>query len=345
MSGTRSGLAVWTEAPGQIGVRIEEVMPPGPDEVTIAASVSLLSPGTELRVYRGQIAPDTDLGLETCEGSFHYPVKYGYQVVGRVMDVGANVPLSPGLPVFVRHPHQSLFTMRYDHDLVSILPSDVDQETAAFSNMMSVALNTLLDVPVRVGDDVVVFGQGPIGLFVAYLASKSAGRVWVIEPSEPRRRRSEQFTSAIAAHPDDAAARILNDTDDQGVDIAFEVSGSPEAFQQALSLLGVEGTLGVAAYYGDRDVRLRLSPEFHFKRHRIVSSQAGMVGSGLQPRWDRMRRLRTAWSLLQELPVSTLVSHRVNISDAAEAYRLLDQGGEEVFGIVLDYDSARSNYV
>lgn len=334
---TRSGAAVWVSAPRSIDVRHEEVRRPGPGEVTIAASVSLLSPGTELRVYRGEVSPETELGLETCQGSFALPVKYGYQVVGRVDEVGRGVPLERGTRVFARHPHQDLFTMRYDPELLSVLPDQLTSDAAAFSNLMSVALNSLLDVPVRVGEDVVVFGLGPIGLFTSQLASRTASRLWVVDPSASRRKIASDLIGAQALHPDIARSVILDATDGSGVDVVYEVSGAPAALQHALGLLGIEGTICVVAYYGDRPVQLTLAPEFHFKRHRIISSQAGIVGSGLQPRWDRRRRLRMAWDLLATQPVDQLITNRFDIMDAPAAYRLLDAGPDSAFGIVFDH--------
>lgn len=336
--GNETSLAVWFDRPGVVVLREEPVRRPERGEVTIRAVASLISSGTELRVLRGEIAPDTELGLETCSGSFSFPVKYAYQVVGEVLQAGADVRMRKGELVFARHPHQELFTMRYAPDLVFPLPSVLPVEHAAFSNMMSVAVSALLDVPVRLGDNVAVFGLGPIGLFCALLAARTAATVWAIDTAAPRLERIRRLDAGIETlHPDAAPAEILDRTGGRGLDIVFEASGAPAALQAAIAVLGQEGTLGVVSYYGDREVSLRLSPEFHFRRQRIVSTQAGSIGSGLQPRWSRQRRLEVAWSLLSSLSRHDLVSHRFDFGDAPRAYELLDRGLDDPFGILLQY--------
>ena len=51
-------------------------------------------------VYRGKVPAGDSLGLETCAGSFGFPVKYGYQVVGEVVAAGAEAGYHPGDIVF-----------------------------------------------------------------------------------------------------------------------------------------------------------------------------------------------------------------------------------------------------
>ena len=93
----------------------------------------------------------------------------------------------------------------------------------------------------------------------------------------------------------------------------------------------------MVSYYGSRAVPLVLAPEFHFRRHRIVSSQVSSVGSGLQPRWDFQRRLATVLSRLEDLRVPEMITHRFALDDAPDAYRLIDESPEETLGVLLDY--------
>src|SRR5260221_12866222 len=74
--------ALWFTAARTAEVLDETVQPPAQGQVTVSSIISLVSSGTELLIYRGEGAGE--LGLETCEGSFEFPVKYAYQVVGEV---------------------------------------------------------------------------------------------------------------------------------------------------------------------------------------------------------------------------------------------------------------------
>jgi 2-desacetyl-2-hydroxyethyl bacteriochlorophyllide A dehydrogenase len=318
-------------------VREEQVERPRDDQVMVRAIASLISQGTEMQIYRGQIPPDTDLGLETCVGSFSFPVKYAYQVVGKVEEAGKDVPLKAGDLVFARHPHQDVFTMRYNPDLIFRLPPGMDPEIAVFANLADVAYNALLDVPVRIGDVVVVFGQGVVGLFCALFARKTAGVLIVADPVEQRRNRGLEFGADRAVSPDDALEAVMKTSQGRGADIAIEVSGAPAALQQAINLTGQEGTILTVSYYGSRPVSLTLAPEFHFRRHRIVSSQVSSLGSGLQPRWTLVRRMENVLSLLAELPVKSMVSNHFQLAEAPTAYQMLDEKPGDSLGMILHY--------
>ena len=332
-----TGRSVWFDEPRRAVVHEEPVAPPKADQVTVKAKLSLISQGTEMQVYRGQISPETDLGLETCAGTFAFPVKYAYQVVGEVVAAGADVPFKVGDPVFARHPHQDLFTMRYNPDLIFRLPDALDPEVAVFANLADVSLNALLDVPARIGDTVIVFGLGVVGLFCALFARKTAGRLIVVAPLPARRERMLRYGADFAVHPNDLAATVAAVTKGRGADLAIEASSAPAALQTAIANTGQEGTIVAVSYYGTRPVTLTLAPEFHFRRHRIVSSQVSSVGSGLQPRWDFGRRMGVVLEELAVLPVREFITHRFPLSEAPAAYNFVDTRADETLGVILDY--------
>ena len=332
-----SGHALWFESRRTAVVNEEEVLDPGHGELTVQSAASLISPGTEMQVYRGEISHDTDLGLETCRGTFAFPVKYAYQLVGHVVATGDGVPLQVGDRVFARHPHQDLFTMRYNPDLVFALPPDLDVETATFANLADVALNALLDCPVRIGDVVVSFGYGIVGGFCAQFAGLTAGHLIVVDPLPQRRELALANGAHQAVSPEDAVDAVMDATGGRGADVAIEASSSTSALQTAIEVTGQEGTVVAVSYYGSRPVTLTLAPEFHFRRTRILSSQVSSLGSGLQPRWDFARRFEIVLSRLDELNVSSMVSHRVALADAPAAYRMIDENPGSTFGVIIQY--------
>ena len=64
----------------------------------------------------------------------------------------------------------------------------------------------MLDVPVRLGDAVVVYGQGVVGSFCAQLARRTAGVLLVVDPIEARRRIALEWGADVAVAPADAPA-------------------------------------------------------------------------------------------------------------------------------------------
>ncbi|MDP2710453.1 MAG: zinc-binding alcohol dehydrogenase [Solirubrobacteraceae bacterium] len=332
-----SGRAVWFDAARSVELRDDPVRDPAADEVGVSAICSLISPGTEMLVYRGEVAAEDDLGLETCEGSFGFPIKYAYQVVGRVERAGDASGFAPGELVFARHPHQERFTMRANPDLIFKLPPDLDPRRAVFANLLDVALTVALDVPVRFGDCVVVYGQGIVGSFCAQLARRTAGSLIVVDPIERRRKLALSWGADLALAPDEAPAAIARASDGRGADISIEATGAPPALQAAIDGSGQEATVVAVSYFGTRLVPLLLAPAFHYRRLRIVSSMVAGLGSGLEPRWSFARRIGTAFDLLGDDRLVAPVTHAFELGEAAAAYELIDTAPEQTLGVLLEY--------
>jgi 2-desacetyl-2-hydroxyethyl bacteriochlorophyllide A dehydrogenase len=333
----RSARALWFTAARKAELLPEKVKPPVGTEVTVRALASLVSAGTEMLIYRGELPAEDDLGLETCEGSFGFPVKYAYQTVAEVIESGPDALFQPGEIVFCRHPHQEVFTQKSDTWLMVPVPRNLPAERAVFVNLLEVAVNCHLDVPIRHGDCVVVYGQGVVGSFIAQLAKRTAGRLIVVDPIAVRRKTALAWGADAAVSPEEAPEAIAKLTQGRGVDIAIEATGAPAALQAAIVATGQEGTVVVVSFFGKRQVPLLLSPVFHYRRHHIISSQVSSLGSGLQPRWTRERRNEVAFDLLKTDWLQTPVSHRLPFDQSPEAYRILDQTPQDATGIVLTY--------
>ncbi len=333
--------AVWLTAPHTAELRAEAVPPPGPGEVRVRPVASAISQGTEMLVYRGEVASGTILDLPTLAGSFDFPIKYGYASVGRVEEVGsAEIDLAPGDLAFTLHPHQDAYVAPVA--FVRRLPPELPPESGLFVANLETALNALLDAPVRLGERVVILGQGVVGLLIGLLARQNgAERVIVADDYEGRRRLAGDLGADAALVPDnDLADRVRDLTQGRGADLVFEASGNPAALQSAIGAIATEGTVVVCSWYGTKTVALELGGHFHRERVRIRSSQVGRLDPGLGPRWNHARRSNTVLDLLPRLSLDRLVSQRFPFERAAEAYRLVDEHPEETVQVVLSYPSA-----
>jgi 2-desacetyl-2-hydroxyethyl bacteriochlorophyllide A dehydrogenase len=330
-----SASAVWFEQPRTAVLRQEAVPNPHGDELLVEAICSLVSAGSEMTVFRGEVASETEVALPTRKGEFPFPISFGYQVVGRVSKTGPEATHDVGDIVLSQHPHQDRFVV--SSRFAAPVPAETPPEAAAFANLCGVAVNGHLDVPVRIGDCCVVFGLGIVGRFAAELARRTAGRLILVDPIVERRDASSRIGADAVVAPSELATVIDELTAGRGADVAIEVSGHPQALQQAIDCTGPEGTLVVLSYYGQRPVTLRLSPEFHLRRQRIVSSAVRDLGSGLQPRWDRARRMATAMQLVRTIDTESMISHRIAFEDAPRAYQLLDRDPASTLGVLLEY--------
>ncbi|MBI3964112.1 MAG: zinc-binding alcohol dehydrogenase [Chloroflexi bacterium] len=330
--------SVWFAGPGAVELRSEPLPDVAPDEVLVRAVVSALSQGTELLVYRGQVPSTLELDLPTLRGSFGFPIKYGYASVGRVVQTGDEVrDLQAGDLVFVHHPHQTEYVV--PAGMPVRLPPELDPEVGVFTANVETAVNVLLDANPRLGERVVVFGQGVVGLLLTQLARRAgAGLVVAVDPLDARRTLSRQVGADVALAPgDDLVEAIRELTDGVGADLVLEASGSSAALQSAIDCVAFQGTVVVCSWYGTKSATLELGGAFHRRRLRIVSSQVSTIDPALQPRWTPTRRLALARDLLPTLQLRSLVTQRVPFPRAAEAYDLVDRHPEQSVQVVLTY--------
>jgi 2-desacetyl-2-hydroxyethyl bacteriochlorophyllide A dehydrogenase len=322
--------SVWFAGPRQVELREEELPQLGDFDMRVRAIASAISHGTEMLVFRGQVPDGLELDLPTLQGSFTFPIKYGYASVGRVMQVGAQVvSVRPDDVVFVYNPHQTEYVA--PAAFAARLPEGLDPLLGVFLANVETAVNVVLDAAPRLGERVVVFGQGVVGLLVTQLLKRTgASQVAIVDPIAERRALARRLGADLALTPQESA-------DLKEFDLAIEASGSTTALDQALRSVAFGASVIVCSWYGTKPVALLLGGPFHRRRLRIVSSQVGTIDAALQPRWTRERRLALACDLLPQLNLAPLITQRFPFEKAADAYRLVDECPEEVVQVALTY--------
>jgi 2-desacetyl-2-hydroxyethyl bacteriochlorophyllide A dehydrogenase len=297
-----------------------------------------VSAGSELLVYRGSAPRQLPPDLPTVRGDFGFPITFAYASVGRVIEVGSQVAeLAVDDLVFVHHPHQTEYVVPADAPIR--LPEGLPVDVGVFAANLETAVTVVLDAHPRLGEAVLVAGQGVVGLLITMLLRRAGATPIVTADLHERRRAASAAVGADHALGADVdlVDAVLELTDGRGVDVAVEISGSPAALQACLDAAAFAGTVVVASWYGTRDVSLSLGGRFHRRRLRIVSSQVSTLDPALAPRWDRTRRTALVSALLKELPLTDLITHRFPFDQAAAAYELLDRRPEDCLQVVLDY--------
>lgn len=336
---TADGSAVQFVAPGEIDVVGLERPEPGPEEVVVETTISAVSAGTELLVYRGDVDGETaaDEELPALDGTLSYPIRYGYAAVGRVASLGSRVdPAWRGRRVFAFNPHESYF--RAEPANLYPIPDGIESERAAFFANVETAVNFALDAAPRVGERMAVFGQGVVGLLTTAVLSETPLETLIaIEPHDERREMAERMGADATIDPteSDAADAVRELTG--GVDIAIEVSGCPSTLETAVKATGYGGRVVVGSWYGTKRAEIGLGDHYHRGRISVESSQVSTISPTLRGRWDRDRRRETAWRRLRELETDPLVTHRFDVSDAGEAYRRLTDRPEETLQVFFAY--------
>lgn len=332
--------------PGQVEIRAESLPPPGPGEALVQTLVSGISTGTELLILRGQAPPGmtADESLPSLTGTFDFPLKYGYAAVGRVVALGPQTDAGfNGRLVFAFHPHQSHFIAPVETLLA--LPADLPVEHAVLLPNLETAVGLVHDGRPAVGEQAAVFGQGVVGLLTTALLARFPLQRLVTFDRHPVRRQASLDLGAHAsfdpasADVDERVRQLLSDgAGDSAADLCFELTGDPQTLDRAIAVCGFDGRVIIGSWYGRKRASVDLGGRFHRSRIRLISSQVSTIDPALRGRWDHRRRLRFALSLLPDLPVERLISHRVPFEQAAEAYHLLDQQPDQAIQVVLIYD-------
>jgi threonine dehydrogenase-like Zn-dependent dehydrogenase len=205
------------------------------------------------------------------------------------------------------------------------LPEELSfAEGAAVACGTGTAYGALKRMKLCGGDTLAVFGQGPVGLSATLLAVAMGARVIAVETSTERGKLAQQFgaDAVIDATQEDPVPALRDLTRGQGVDLALDCTGAAAARRAAVRCVN---TWGTACYVGEGgDVTLDVSPD-------LLRRQVTLIGSwtfsamGMQECAEFVAKKR--------IPLERIFSHRWQLEEAGEAYRLFDQqsSGKGVF--------------
>lgn len=209
------------------------------------------------------------------------------------------------------------------------IPEGVSTDQAL---MMTDALATAWfgarNADIRPGVSVGVIGLGPIGLMVVESALvMGAHVVYAIDPVAERRAIAESL-GAVVLHPDEASARIKDDTHGRRLDCVVEVVGADATVDMALRLVRVRGTVSV--------IGVQQSRRFPFPLERAFAGGLTFrVGTCSVP-----EELPALFPLVASgrLHPERYISHRLPLSQGAEAYRLFEAREAGALKMVLTPD-------
>lgn len=330
----------------QIEIVEEECPPPAEDEVLVQTRLSGISAGTEAMIYQG-LFPDQfalDENLPALTGEFKYPFRYGYCCIGQIIDVGKNIqPTWRGKRVFAFYPHASHFTVRLS-SLIP-LPDTLRDEDAVFLPNMETAVNFLQDGRPLLGEAVIVFGLGMVGLLTcALLGQFPLGFLGGVDLFPHRRQIALSLGADIALNPADFSRRgslhrafISAGLQQGGADLVYELSGSPEAINQAIEVCGFNSRILIGSWYGKKTTAVDFGSNFHRNRISIFSSQVSRIDPSLSGRWDKQRRFEVVFEQLEEIKPGNWISHLFPLSEANQVFDLLVNSPQEVLQAVFSY--------
>lgn len=295
------------------------------DTCEIKALFSFVSLGTERLVANGAVPPELkkDMAVPFMEGTFDFPVKYGYSLVGKVTDGPAEWS---GRMVHLLHPHQEI--CRVPTDALSLVPDGIPPQRATLASNLETALTAVWDAGVSIGDRVAVVGFGSIGALLCRLLYKIPGIELTVYENNPTRAT---FAKAFGFQ--------LGPTmkGDWAFDISFNCSASEEGLQFCLDHTGKEGRVVELSWYGTKAVQINLGKHFHSRRLQLICSQVSNIPSKQTARWGFQRRKQTVLNLLRDPEFDRHLTNIVPFREAPAFFQKLRSGELDGLGYCLSY--------
>ena len=346
-----------------------------PGHVLIANQASLISAGTEKMIVdltkksllgKARERPDhvkrvlqkvRNEGLlstiDAVKKKLSAPMLMGYSSAGVVVACGSGVEhFKQGDRVASNGPHADVVSV--PQNLCASVPDSVGYDHAAFAVLGSIAIQGVRLAKVHLGETVLVVGLGLVGQLTVSLLHAAGVRVLGTDPDPAKCELATRMGATIAKpNLDDQITQSL--TGGLGCDAVIitastKSNGPIEAAAQAVRQKGRIVLVGVVGLEIDRR-------PFYFKECEFVVScsygpgrydpdyeDRGHDYPAAYVRWTEQRNIDAVLRLMGEgkLDVAPLISHRYQITEALDAYKLIDENTEPYLGIVIEYPKISS---
>ncbi len=330
-------LTITFTGPEALELRSVPVVGPGPGEVLVRTTKTLISTGTECICYAHLIEPGTNW-----ERMVRYPFAAGYSHAGVVEAVGDGVS-EPGLGDRVAsfHNHRQ-FACGPAEGFLRI-PEGVSDEAGAFYALTTVVQNAVRKAEHELGDTVVVIGLGVLGqLVVQYARLCGAREVIAVDLSSRRLAVAAEHgaTATLCMDAEEAREPLAELTEGRLADVVYDVTGNPQVFASAQRLARRFGRLVLLGDTGTPS-RQHLVNDFLWRGLRIIGAFSGDPPPEATDHhfWTRRNMALLYFDYLRRgrMDADSLITHRFSPLDAAEVYPMLLQDRGETVGVVFDW--------
>ncbi len=342
---------------GPNDIRVEEVPRPhaGPGEAVLRITLTTIC-GTDLHILRGEYPVRAGLTIG------HEPVGvieelgegvHGYEIGDRVL-VGAITPCGQCRACLSAHWAQcghgddieALGGWRFGNTIngaqaeyllvpnaqanLAKIPDDLtDEQVVLLSDIASTGFSGAESGDIKIGDTVVVFAQGPIGL-CATAGAKLMGASFIIGvDSDPvRMKMARQMGADVVLDPKqcDVVAEVKRLTSG-GADVSIEALGLQETFENALRSLRPGGTLSSLGVYSGKLAVPYDAFAAGIGDYKIVTT---LCPGGK----ERMRRLMSMVQT-ERFDPTPLMTHSFKLDQIVEAYELFGARRDGVLKVAI----------
>ncbi len=197
------------------------------------------------------------------------------------------------------------------------VPDSITDEVAAVLDPLGNAVHSALSFDL-VGEDVLITGAGPIGQMAAAVCRHAGARhVVITDVKQSRLATAVQMgaTRGVLAGEENLREAMDELGMTEGFDIALEMSGSPHALNDVVSVINHGGKIGLLGLFSS-DATIDVN-QVIFKGLSIK----GIYGREMFDTWYKATAM-----LNSGLDVTPLISHRFPIADYEQAFEALAAG-------------------
>jgi threonine dehydrogenase-like Zn-dependent dehydrogenase len=222
---------------------------------------------------------------------------------------------------------QSEYTLipRADYTLEHI-PDELSDEQAIFvGDILSAAFFGAERAMIRPGDTVAVVGVGPVGLLAIQCADLfGPSRIFAVDMVDARLELAEELGAIpINTKAANAEEAVKAATGEHGVDASLECVGHPSAIDSAIHLVRGGGTISIVG------MPTVLEHDFPYMRMFLKDLTVRGGWANVQGYMRPLLDLIAAGKLRPDI----IISHRMKLAEAPEAYRMFD--AKEATKVVL----------
>ena len=240
--------------------------------------------------------------------------------------------LCPEVEFFATPPYHGVFANYVTHpeDMCFKLPDHVSYLEGALVEPLSVGLHASGIGEVKLGDTVVIFGAGCIGL-VTLLSCKARGasKVHVVDVLENRLETARRLgaTETIHAQECNVADRIAALTAGQGADVVIETAGSEVTVRQTADVVSRGGTIVL--------VGMTAKDESSFNFMKLMGKE-GQIKTIF--RYRNLYPVAISAIASGAIDVKSIVSHEFDFDHVKEAFDFVVSNARDVVKAVIRID-------
>ncbi len=292
--------------------------------------------------------------IEAVTSKLEQPLPLGYCNAGSVVESEVS-GYKIGDRVVSNGPHAEI--VRVPGNLCAKIPDNVDDESASFTVLGSIALQGVRLINPGIGEVVVVFGLGLIGLIAVQILRANGCRVLGIDFDEKKCALAREFgANTVNLGIGEDPLLIANSfSRGRGIDAVLITAStdSNELMSQSANMLRKRGRIVLVGVVGlnlsrddlyEKEITFQVSCSYGPGRYDSEYEDQGKDYPIGFVRWTEQRNFEAVLDMISEgsIKIKPLITHRFDFEDAILAYEQLNN--PMALGVVLSYGS-ETNYL